>query len=452
MNNFSEENQPYDAQPSSNRNQRGVAQKGNSKLSQAKLGLKIIIIVVMGLLMLIPQHMILSLIRERNTSSRDAESEVGRMWSREQTIVGPVVLIPGRTEKIPDAYLLPEELTVNGDVQTQKLHKGIFDVAVFTSDLDMHGNFQWSKLEEMGIHPDQYDFDGARLLVGLGDLRGLTDNVVFTLGGKDYKMGSGQDKELGAVIVSPISLAELMTHDSAEYRVKLGLKGSRNLHFFPVGGATSVHLVSNCATPNFQGNFLPVTREVSDQGFEATWKVLSLNTSLREVMTDWSRSFWYDNENGESFGVEVRLPVEQYQQNERSIKYAFLIIVLTFATVFFVEIRTGVRIHPVQYLLVGVALLLYYTLLLSFSEHVVFWGAYLIASVMTIALITIFMAAILKEKKPALLVGGLLAVLYGFIYILMQMETYALLAGSIGLFIILAVAMFITSRIKWYNS
>ena len=171
-------------------------------------------------------------------------------------------------------------------------------------------------------------------------------------------------------------------------------------------------------------------------------------------MTEWRQSLWRDNEYepGEMFGVEMRLPVEQYQQNERSIKYAFLIIVLTFATVFFVEVRTGVRIHPVQYLLVGVALLLYYTLLLSFSEHVVFWGAYLIASVMTITLITIFMAAILKVKKPALLVGGLLTVLYGFIYILMQMETYALLAGSIGLFIILAVAMFITSRIKWYNS
>ena len=246
----------------------------------------------------------------------------------------------------------------------------------------------------------------------------------------------------------------MMTHDSAEYQVKLGLKGSRNLHFIPVGGATSVYLTSNCTTPNFQGNFLPVTREVTDQGFEATWKVLSLNSSLRSVMTDWDQSLWYDNEYepGEMFGVEMRLPVEQYQQNMRSIKYAFLIIVLTFATVFFVEARTGVRIHPVQYLLVGVALLLYYTLLLSFSEHVVFWGAYLIASVMTIALITIFMAAILKAKKPALLVGGLLTVLYGFIYILMQMETYALLAGSIGLFIILAVAMFITSRIKWYNS
>lgn len=435
-------------------NENPSSKKAGLKNPQTKLGLKIIIIVAMGLLMLIPQHMILNLIRERNSSSRDAESEVGRMWSREQTVVGPVILIPGKTNKIPDVYLLPEELTVNGDVQTQKLHKGIFDVTVYTSGLDMQGSFLWSKLEESGIHPDQYDYAGARMLIGLGDLRGLTDNVVFTLGGKEHKMASGQDKELGAVLVCPISLVEMMSHDSAEYLVKLGLKGSRNLHFIPVGGATSVHLTSNCTTPNFQGNFLPVTREVTDQGFDATWKVLSLNSSLRSVMTDWDKNLWYDNEYepGEMFGVEMRLPVEQYQQNERSIKYAFLIIVLTFATVFFVEIRTGVRIHPVQYLLVGVALLLYYTLLLSFSEHMAFWGAYLIASVMTIALITIFMAAILKAKKPALLVGGLLTVLYGFIYILMQMETYALLAGSIGLFIILAVAMFITSRIKWYNS
>ena len=175
-------------------NENPSSKKAGLKNPQTKLGLKIIIIVAMGLLMLIPQHMILNLIRERNSSSRDAESEVGRMWSREQTVVGPVILIPGKTNKIPDVYLLPEELTVNGDVQTQKLHKGIFDVTVYTSGLDMKGSFLWSKLEESGIHPDQYDYAGARMLIGLGDLRGLTDNVVFTLGGKEHKMASGQDK------------------------------------------------------------------------------------------------------------------------------------------------------------------------------------------------------------------------------------------------------------------
>jgi len=148
--------------------------------------------------------------------------------------------------------------------------------------------------------------------------------------------------------------------------------------------------------------------------------------------------------------VEMRLPVEQYQQNTRSIKYAYLVIALTFATVFFMERRTGIKIHPIQYLLVGIALLLYYTLLLSFSEHIAFYLAYIIASVMTIGLITIFLAAVLKKKKPALMIGGLLVFLYGFIYILLQMETYALLAGSIGLFVVLALAMFLSSKMKWY--
>ena len=232
MNIYSEENPTNGAPTTSNGTQSAATQqKKSSKFTQTKLGLKILIIVAMGLLMLIPQHMILRLIRERNYNSTDAEKEVGRMWSREQTVVGPVILIPGMTDKIPDVYLLPEELTVNGDVQTQKLHKGIFDVAVFTSDLDMQGSFLWSKLEESGIHPDQYDFAGARMLIGLGDLRGLTDNVVFTMGGKEHKMASGQDKELGAVLVCPISLVEMMTHDSVDYHVELGLKGSRNLHF-----------------------------------------------------------------------------------------------------------------------------------------------------------------------------------------------------------------------------
>jgi inner membrane protein len=151
------------------------------------------------------------------------------------------------------------------------------------------------------------------------------------------------------------------------------------------------------------------------------------------------------------FGVMMRVPVLQYQQTTRTVKYAYLFIFLTFATVFFVEYRRQTPIHPVQYLLIGAALLVFYTLLLSFSEHIPFLWSYLIAMLMTIVLITGYLAGILKIRKTALMVGALLLLLYVFMYVLLQMETYALLFGSLGIFVILAVLMFVSLKVKWYK-
>ncbi len=450
MTNYTDENfgggatagPPKGGAPQNNRSQRG---------QQLKLGIKMLIILAISLVLLIPQAMILRLIKERNSNSSQAEQEVGQMWSRGQTLTGPVIHIPAYNhEEKKDVYLLPEQLNVNGNITTQKLHRGIYDVSVYNSALSMNGLFKGSVLEEYNIYPSEYDFGKAELMIAVSDLRGLTENVILSIDNKELKMLSGKDPQLGSVISSKVNMQALLSGDSVAYKTKLSLKGSKHLRFLPVGDATSVHLTSDCSTPNFHGNYLPITREVSEKGFDATWKVLAINSSFGDVMSDWRISTLYDTEDGECFGVEMKIPVDQYQQNTRSVKYAYLIILLTFATVFFVEIRQNIRIHPVQYILVGLALLLYYTLLLSFSEHIAFHYAYLIASVMTIVLITLYMAGVLKIKKPALMIGGLLAGIYAFIFILLQMESSALLAGSIGLFCILGLVMYLTNKVKWY--
>jgi inner membrane protein len=231
------------------------------------------------------------------------------------------------------------------------------------------------------------------------------------------------------------------------------MKGSNKLMFLPVGSTTTVALRSNCATPSFQGNFLPETRQVSDSGFSASWKVLALNRDFAQSVTRWgcgNNAHSVDMSENE-FGVMMKVPVLQYQQTTRCIKYAYLFIFLTFATVFFVEYRRQTPIHPVQYLLIGVALLVFYTLLLSFSEHIPFSWSYLIATLMTITLITVYLAGILKIRKTALMVGGLLLLLYLFIYVLLQLETYALLFGSLGIFVILAVLMYASQKVRWYK-
>ena len=174
--------------------------------------------------------------------------------------------------------------------------------------------------------------------------------------------------------------------------------------------------------------------------------MLALNRDFAQVLNSHA-----ELKKAQPFGVDLKVPVEQYQQTTRSIKYAYLIILLTFAVVFFVEIRRQTPIHPVQYALVGIALMLFYTLLLAFSEHLTFLLSYLIASVMTIGLITLFMRTLLRNTRAALFIGLLLTVLYTFIYVIMQLESYALLVGSLGIFVILAVAMYASQKINWYQ-
>ena len=414
--------------------------------------LKLILIGLLSVLLLIPQQLILHMVSERNATSREAEEEVEQMWSASQRVIGPVVRIPGK-KNFKQVYLLPEELRVKGDVRTENRHRGNFDVTVYTADLTLDGSLQMPNLSD---YVDSiYDLSKAEVLLSLSDFRGLSENVVLRLNGKDYPMRSDKDEELGSVLCCRIPVEELQDSASASYSVRLPLKGSESLMFLPVGNSTSVELTSNCATPSFQGNFLPDERTVADSGFTATWKVLALNRDFGQSVTRWCE---YGNEVSHSvsmhdneFGVMMKVPVLQYQQTTRTVKYAYLFIFLTFATVFFVEYRRQTPIHPVQYLLIGTALLVFYALLLSFCEHIPFFWSYVIAMLMTVTLITGYLAGILKIRKTALMVGVLLLALYIFLYILLQMETYALLFGSLGIFVILAVLMYASQKVKWYR-
>lgn len=414
--------------------------------------LKLMLIGLLSIILLIPQQLILHMVSERNATSREAEEEVEQMWSASQRVIGPVVRIPGKNN-FKQVYLLPEELRVKGDVRTENRHRGNFDVTVYTADLTLDGSLQIPNLSD--YVDSVYDLSKAEVLLSLSDFRGLSENVVLRLNGKDYPMRSDKDEELGSVLCCRIPVTELQDSASASYSVRLPLKGSESLMFLPVGNSTSVELTSNCATPSFQGNFLPDERTVADSGFTATWKVLALNRDFGQSVTRWceygdavSHSVsMHDNE----FGVMMKVPVLQYQQTTRTVKYAYLFIFLTFATVFFVEYRRQTPTHPVQYLLIGTALLVFYALLLSFCEHIPFFWSYVIAMLMTVALITGYLAGILKIRKTAMMVGALLLALYIFLYVLLQMETFALLFGSLGIFVILAVLMYASQKVKWYR-
>ena len=239
--------------------------------------LKLLIIGLISLILLIPQQIILHVVNERKATSVEAEEEVEQMWSAPQRVIGPVVRIPGKNYH-KDVYLLPESLQVKGDVKTENRHRGNFDVTVYTADLTLDGNLQLPDLSE--YVDSVYDLSKAEVLLSLSDFRGLSENVVLRLNGKEYTMKSDKDEELGSVLCCRVPVSEMQDSVSATYSVRLPLKGSESLMFLPVGNSTSVQLTSNCATPSFQGNFLPDERTVTDSGFSSTWKVLALGDPM----------------------------------------------------------------------------------------------------------------------------------------------------------------------------
>lgn len=418
----------------------------NSK--KAHYGLKLGLILLLSLILLIPRFLIQNLVDERQYTETSAAQEVFDKWSGEQRFIGPMIFLPRAEKNGTDLYLLPENHDVKCNVNTKTLKRGLFDFTVYESVVELTGTFTLpnetnvATLKEHACHK-------AELLIGIQDLKGLTDNPKAVFDGATHTL-SQSNKKLGNgnVLSININMEKILEGGKVDFTITIPIKGSERISFIPVGRTSTAKITSNCSTPSFDGNYLPTHRNVTDKGFEADWKILAINRSFPQVVNG---AFSWEDLSGSEFGVTLKVPVEQYQQTTRTIKYAFLIILLTFAVVFFVEIRKQTPIHPVQYLLIGIALILFYTLLLSFSEHLTFGLSYAIAAVMTIGLITIYMGALLKDKRTALTIGALLLALYIFIYVLLQLESYALLIGSIGLFIILGIAMYASQKIDWYK-
>lgn len=401
-------------------------------------GAKLLIIIVMCACFLIPQFIIRNLVNERKSTQKIAQQEAMRSWGEELNIRGPFINIHRydslrKENDMMNIYqdiisVVPERTSISGDIKTSQLKRGIYEFTVYDAVLTIEGEFKMNDIDfEKGFVIDN---ELSTLQIDLNQTHGLRDKAVIDINGEKIPMETRCN-----YLVCKIDVEKLINDTTAKFSLTLPIKGAERLMFNPIGGNTNVKLTSNCVTPSFTGYYLPDEREVNKKGFTASWSIYTANSIPANCF----------------FGVELKVPVEQYLQTDRAIKYAFLIILLTFAAVFFVEMRKAKPIHPIQYILVGIALTIFYLLLLSFSEHISFLVSYIIASVMTIGLITIFMASVAKDKKTALGIGALLTTIYFFIYILLQLETYALLAGSIGIFIVLAIAMYATQKIEWYK-
>jgi inner membrane protein len=435
------------------------------RVFKGSIVVKMVVVAVLTLILLIPLTMVGGLVSERQQRHDAVTAEVASSWGSAQTLGGPVLVVPFHTYGEDDkgrlvtyghrAYFLPESLKVGGRLEPEKRSRGIFEVMLYRADLRLSGAFKRPSFNAWGIPAKDVQWDQATLAIGIPDMSGIRQGVDITWAGKVLQLspGGGVEGLWTSGLQVPISgLAAAPEGQTWDFGFDLVLNGSQELRVLPFGKQTTVSLQSPWASPSFVGKFLPESHRVTPAGFEATWNVPYFGRSYPQQ--------WQGHETekvapapvvqGSSFGVGLFLPVDLYQKTERSVKYGVLFILLTFLTFFLYEVFSPFALHPMQYLLVGSALCLFYVLLLSISEHAPFALAYLLASLATIGLITGYAAAILRGRLRALGVGAALTALYSYLYVLLQAEDYALLLGSVGLFLILALVMYVTRRLDWY--
>lgn len=439
-----------------------------NKWARTSVTLKLISIGILILILLIPTSMLTSLIRERQDIRDYATNEVSSKWGMQQTIGGPVISVPytetvksenGFIEQVIHyAHFLPDEVKITGTVLPEKRYRGIYVVMLYKTQLHVTGSFSHPDFSQLSISAaDLLPLD-AIMSVGIPDLKGINESITMKVNDTSYAFGPGINSS--DIFYSGISFKFPLKSDSVfHFEFDISINGSTSLSFLPFGKETNVQLTSPWGSPSFEGSFLPDSRTVNDSGFTANWKVLQLNRNYpQQGLGAFIPGLSYSEERYEvntsddsSFGVKLLLPIDEYQKTLRSVKYCIMFIIITFLTFFFVEVLSKRRIHAIQYLLVGSAICLFYVLLLSISEHLRFGTSYLVSCVSILVLVTGYARFIFKNNQLTAVFAGILAILYGFFYSLLQLEDYSLLLGSIGLFVILATIMYLTRKVDWYG-
>ncbi|MFN8310719.1 MAG: cell envelope integrity protein CreD [Chitinophagales bacterium] len=415
--------------------------------------LKLLMTGILILVLMIPGSMIESLVNEREELRQEAVKEVSSKWGDEQTISGPVISVPysesykdeNNHEQIRTAYahFLPSQLNIKAKLTPERRNRGIYVVMLYRSDVEISGTFDGLDGNAVGL-ANELRWNEAQLNLGITDMKGISENINIDVNGMKTEAQPGTTSS--DIVTSGIHIPFTQPHHTASsFKVNLKLNGSSSFDVTPFGKETRLDVESSWGDPSFEGEFLPEKRAVTANAFSASWKVLQLNRNYPQAGTGAFIS------QPDAFGVRLLVPVDEYQKTMRSAKYSVMFVVITFLSFFFIEILNRKRIHTIQYLLVGFAVVLFYVLLLSISEHLNFDKAYWISCAAVLGLITFYAYFVFGNKKLTGVFSGILLILYLFFYSLLQLQDYSLLLGSIGLFLILAVVMFLTRKIDWYN-
>ncbi|MBA3886311.1 MAG: cell envelope integrity protein CreD [Acidobacteria bacterium] len=427
----------------------------------------IVRLAIMGFLLmglLVPIAMIVVLVSERSSRRATAAEEVGAVWGGPQIVGGPVLSVPYRCPPVEAsgrqvechgrAHFLADALRIAGSIEPEVRRRGLFPVIVYRARLRISGRFAPPDFSSLRPAAHEILWNEAVLSVGVTAPRGIARPVQLRWGGRaiDFQPGAppvglydtGLRAALGGVLAG-------RPEAPVDFELDLDVNGTRDLQFLPAGQSTDVELTSSWSHPSFSGAALPQSHDSGAAGFRATWSVPGFG---RPYPGSWTHAepaggHLKAQASAAAFGVMLMQPVDIYHQTERAVKYAILFIVTTFVVAFLWEITARVPLHPVQYLFVGFALCVFYLLLLSISEHFGFDLAYSVSATATTLLVGWYWSWVLRGAVRGTAMGATLAALYGFLYLLLRLEDYALLAGSLGLFALLAIVMFVTRRVDW---
>lgn len=407
-------------------------------------------IALITLILMIPLAIIADLVNDRSVTRENTLSEIGNEWSGKQTLLGPVIVVPFSSSEfisgpigeplntVRHAYFLPDTLTITGTIEPEIRYRGIYQTILYSADLLISGVFPEATFSRWSVEDKDIRWSEAFLAFGISDMRGVKEEVLLDWSDSTFTFGSGMQE---ANVLAPAGISvPVSVKESNEFSFNLRLDGNDELKFIPVGKTTHVDLSSSWPSPSFRGAFLPDERTITDDGFSASWQILDLNRAFGQSWRDETDDLLLDA----AFGLSLYPPVDQYRKTQRSTRYGFLLIGLTLLAFFLIELRIGLRAHPFQYILIGLDLCLFFLMLLSLGEHMAFNNAYVLSGVATIGLAAFYAGAVYRSRAIGLLTAGILTLLYTFIFLLLQLQDYALLAGSIGLFLLLALTMYLT--------
>ncbi|MDR3002155.1 MAG: cell envelope integrity protein CreD [Fibromonadaceae bacterium] len=455
---------------------------------------KMLFLAFLILTLLIPLVMVGALIDERSKTADSAEAEVMEAWGSELVAAGPVIAIPGvRTERVRTTtkdeekvdiirkpftlMITPQKLNIGADFKTETRKRGIFSVPLFYGDLAISGIFDPTQALASLLPNEEVSLDKAELIISLSSQKGIRkiDQAVWSAEGDDVTLffqpgNRGQD--FGGQIKSLDSrhkysfirgsesksartggihamLPELAADAKANFNIAITIHGGRLVRFLPLGQDTHADITTDWPSPSFQGSFLPSGSNIKDNGFDATWDI---NYLSRDIPLHWKSESGYRDYSDALFGVNFFRAIDTYSLNTRAVKYAILFLIVPFLTLFLFEVLTKKRIHPVPYLLSGIANIIFYLLLLSLSEQMQFYLAYLISALAIIIMLTLYSRALLPSWNKSWYMGLVTTVSYVLLYAVLNAESYALLVGSVWAFIVVALVMFLTRKLNWYGS
>lgn len=434
---------------------------------KTSITVRMLMVGILILVLLIPLSYVKNLIQERAQRQEEVVSEINQKWGNQVLLYGPVLKVPYQIhnlKKIWDdktkayaeedlitihyAYFFPNTLDIHANVESETLGRSIYESVVYTADMNISGSFTTPNFETRDIKSEDILWNKTTVIINSTNLKGIRSNLNLQLGSENYMLQSRykQNSYTNTLETKFLDEASIPKEKTINFNIQLKVNGSEQLRFIPVGRETNVAMTSNWASPSFNGNYLPdtKTKEISENGFKANWKVLQINREFEQEFFGELPQI-----NSSAFGVKLLIPVDEYQKSERTTKYGYLVIALTFLVFFLIQAISKISIHPFQYLMIGLALTMFYTLLISISEHSSFLYAYTIAGIAVVSLISIYSKAILKSFKFMGFIAISLASLYTFIFVIIQLENYALLVGSIGLFLILGAIMMVSKKIDW---